>query len=131
MFGPKTPVTLEPPAPAMPVSGVPGAPGLGEGGDVHLLDRLSVVYRYSRVAITVIVLVLIAGVVQTYTTTPQYSATATVQIEQNPGSITGMQSDASADSIEYFRQTENSILLSRDLALKVVRALNLGDNSMF
>lgn len=84
MFGDRNNVLIEPPAPAAPVSGLPGSHGPGEG-EVHLLDRLSVIYRYRKVVITVILVVLIAGVVQTMTTTPEYRASANVQVDDERG----------------------------------------------
>ncbi len=84
MFGDRNNVLIEPPAPAAPVSGLPGGHGPAEG-EVHLLDRLSVIYRYRKIVITVILVVLVAGVVQTMTTTPEYRATARVQIDDERG----------------------------------------------
>src|SRR5204863_7243367 len=79
MFGTKTTPALEPPRPAV-VPGAAGGPGLAEP-DVHVLDRLHVLYKYRRVMISVTLLVLIAGIVQTYTTTPAYQATIQVRAE--------------------------------------------------
>lgn len=84
MFGDRNNVLIEPPAPAAPVSGLPGGHGPGEG-EVHLLDRLSVIYRYRKIVITVILVVLVAGIVQTMTTTPEYRATARVQVDDERG----------------------------------------------
>lgn len=82
MFGDRNNVLIEPPA--APVSGLPGGHGPGEG-EVHLLDRLSVIYRYRKIVITVILVVIVAGVVQTMTTTPEYRATARVQVDDERG----------------------------------------------
>jgi succinoglycan biosynthesis transport protein ExoP len=84
MFGDRNNVLIEPPAPAAPVSGLPGSQGPAEG-EVHLLDRLSVIYRYRKIVITVVLVVFLAGVVQTMTTTPEYRATAKVQIDDERG----------------------------------------------
>ena len=132
MFGPKTSVTIEPPAPASSVVGMPGAPGLGEGGDVHLLDRLSVIYRYRRVALSVLALVLVAGAVQSYTETPMFRATAQLQIEQDRLSPTLQANlDQNPDNADTFRTTEIQILKSVDLARSVAKVLDLDNNPEF
>jgi len=105
MFGDRNNVLIEPPAPAQPTGSLPGGPG--SEGDVHLLDRLSVLYRYRRIVLTVVVIVMIAGVVQTMTTTPEYRASARVQIDDErnlPGLSTGAE-----------MYIENSVLMSTQL----------------
>src|ERR1039457_227190 len=126
MFGVKPSATWEPPAPASPLSGLPGGPE-GGGSEVHILDRLSVVYRYRKVVVTVVTLVIVAGVVQTYTTIPEYQATATVEISKDRPAVSGLV-EADDSDVEAFRATELSILQSRDLARRVVKPLELADN---
>jgi polysaccharide biosynthesis transport protein len=129
MFNNKTPVTIEPPAPAMPVSGVPGGPGGYGESEVHLLDRLSVLYRYRNIVIAVVIVVLIGGAVQTYTTTKEYKAVAVVQIDPDRPSIQGIaQGMFSPDDDMYAFETELTNLRSHTLALRVARKLNLANN---
>ena len=128
----KTPVTIEPPAPAMPVSGVPGGPGGYGESEVHLLDRLSVLYRYRSIVIAVVIVVLIGGAVQTYTTTKEYQATAVVQIDPDRPSMQGIaQGMFSPDDEQYAFETELTNLRSHTLARRVARKLDLANNSEF
>lgn len=133
MFNSKTPVTIEPPAPAMPVSGVPGGPGGYGESEVHLLDRLSVIYRYRKVVLAVIIIVLIGGAVQTYTTTKEYRATAIIQIDPDRAAVPGLAAALlyNSDDEEYQMETELSRLRSHQLARKVATALDLANNPEF
>ena len=129
MFGDRNNVLIEPPAPAAPVPGLPG--GHGGEGEVHLLDRLSVLYRYRKVAVTVVIVVVIAGFVQTLATTPEYVAIAEVQVqdERNPA---GLQSaESQFQSIETLMATEAQFVMSRELLREAVAPLNLKDNPEF
>ncbi len=134
MFNSKTPVTIEPPAPAMPVSGVPGGPGGYGESEVHLLDRLSVIYRYRNVVIAVILIVLVGGAVQTYTTTKEYRTVAIVQIDPERAAVPGLAAAGllyNSDDEEYQMETELSRLRSHQLARKVSAALYLENNPEF
>jgi capsular exopolysaccharide synthesis family protein len=132
MFGDRNNVLIEPPAPATPVSGLPGSPGGGEG-EIHLLDRLSVLYRYRKIVLSVILVVMVAGTVQTLTTTPEYRSSSSLRIEDDrlagPGSqmnleyIYGEADDQLATEIE--------ILQSRDLIKTIVGTLDLANNPEF
>ena len=131
MSGPKPSAGIEPPQPAVPVTGLPGVPVEQE---VHVLDRLHVLYKYRKAMISVTLLVLIGGIVQTYTTTPAYRSVAQVRVEPEGATITALaeaqQMMASSDP-ESFLQTELNVLQSRDLKRKVVRALQLDKNPEF
>lgn len=132
MFSNKTPVTIEPPAPAMPVSGVPGGPGSYGESEVHLLDRLSVLYRYRHIVIAVVTVMVIGGAVQTYTTTKEYKTGAVVQIDPDRPAIQGIaQGMFSPDDDMYAFETELTNLRSHMLALRVARKLNLANNREF
>jgi capsular exopolysaccharide synthesis family protein len=100
----------------------------GEGGDVHLLDRLSVVYRYHRLAISIVVLVLIGGIVQTFSTVARYRASAVVEIaEERPlaSSLRDVSQQISYQDPEVYMETQLNVLRSRDLARIVVKQLDL------
>lgn len=130
----KTPQTLEPPArdghssPALP----PAMPG-GDG-DVHLLDRLSVLYRYRRLAVSIVLLVLIGGIVQTFSTVPRFRATAVVEIaEERPlaSSLRDVEQQIYYQDPEVHMETQLSVLRSRDLARVVVKQLDLKNHYEF
>ncbi len=125
MFGDRNNVLIEPPAPAAPISGLPGTPGHPEG-EIHLLDRLSVIYRYRKVVVTVIVIVFIAGVVQTMTTTPEYRATAKVQVDDErslPGLSLG--DEQMWQETSTLMSTQVQAIRSKDLIRTIVPKLNL------
>jgi succinoglycan biosynthesis transport protein ExoP len=127
MFGDRNNVLIEPPAPAAPVSGLPGGHGPAEG-EVHLLDRLSVIYRYRKIVITVILVVLIAGVVQTMTTTPEYRATASVQVDDERGLPGVSTMEQVYQDTAVLMATQVQALRSKDLIRTIVgpNRLNLG-----
>lgn len=119
--------------PAVPYGLPPGFAGFQAEPEVHLLDRLGVLYRYRRIVGTVFGLVMIGAVVQTYTTVPLYRATARVQIEEERPPIAGF-ADASVavyQDPEVYRNTQYAILRGRDLARKVVRRLDLANQPAF
>ena len=63
-----------------PPANAPGAPYAAEN-DVHLLDRLAVLYRYRRLSATVFVLVTAAMIIQGYSNVKIFQAQARVLIE--------------------------------------------------
>ncbi|HUF24470.1 MAG TPA: polysaccharide biosynthesis tyrosine autokinase [Vicinamibacterales bacterium] len=110
--------------PAMP----PGAPGTGGEGEIHLLDRLSVVYRHRRLVLSIVVLVLVGGIVQTFTTVPRFKATAVVEVgEERPlsSSLRDIEQQFTIQDPEVYMETQQNVLRSRDLARTVVRKLKL------
>lgn len=110
----------------------PGFPGRSEG-DVHLLDRVGVLFRYRHVVIAVLVLVMVAAVVQTYTTVPLYRASAQVLIEDERPPVAGFQNAEYYlyQDPEVYKNTQYAILGSRELARKVVRKLDLAHSPLF
>jgi uncharacterized protein involved in exopolysaccharide biosynthesis len=92
--------------------------------DVHILDRLAVLYRYRRIAIAVFVLATAAMMIQGYTTEKIYRAQARLLIEDE-------RSTAVPATPELLRRRRpvtrpDRILGGRDLARRVVTKLNLG-----
>lgn len=96
--------------------------------DTHLLDRLNAIYKYRYVIVTIFLLVMLAVVVRTYTTTPMYRATTSVLIEDDrAATVAGFNAattDFSQDPEPYY-QTQLRILTGRELASKVVTKLHL------
>jgi succinoglycan biosynthesis transport protein ExoP len=134
MFGNRTTPGIEPPQPAVPVTGLPGGQGLGDQPDVHVLDRLHVLYKYRKAMISIIVLVLMAGIAQTYTTTPAFLGTAKVRVQPNSSQINATQTATQMmNPIDpaAFMLTELQVLRSRDLRVAVVRKLRLDQDQTF
>ena len=94
--------------------------------DIHILDRLAVVYRYRRIALTVFVLTAIALMVQGYSNVQIYQAKAQVLIEdERSTAMAGIAaSDYYQDPVPYYN-TQYRILRGRDLARRVVKKVNL------
>src|SRR6185436_8491781 len=118
--------------PPPPGGARPHQPTYSADKDIHILDRLAVVYRYRRIALTVFVLTSIALMVQGYSNVQLYQAKAQVLIEDErstamPGIAT---SDYYEDPVPYYN-TQYRILRGRDLARRVVRQLNLQDAPEF
>jgi succinoglycan biosynthesis transport protein ExoP len=120
------------PQPSMTATSTP-APAGGGGqyvpeSDVHLLDRLAVLYRYRRLCVTVFILSTAAMIIQGYTNIPMFQAPARLEInDERSTAVQGLQNDLNTyyeDPEPYF-QTQYKILKGRDLTRRVVRKLHL------
>ncbi len=106
----------------------PAGPGTFEvDGEVHLLDRLAIVYRYRTIAISVFVLTTLAIVIQSYGTVPTYIAQSRLLIEdERSTAVPGLNpNDTYYQDPEPYYQTQYKILKGRDLVRKVVHKLHL------
>jgi capsular exopolysaccharide synthesis family protein len=114
---------------ASPKAGAaPSAPGFTPDSDVHILDRIAVLYRYRRIAIAVFVLTSAAMMIQGYSTIQYYRAQGQLLIENErttavPG-LAGQTADFYEDPEPYF-QTQYKILRGRDLTRRVVARIKL------
>ena len=71
--------------------------------EVHLLDRLAVLYRYRRLCVTVFILVTAAMIIQGYSNVRIFQAQARVLIEdERSTAIPGLQNDQNT----YFEDPE-------------------------
>lgn len=82
-----------------------------------------------KIAIAIILAVCIAvGIISTLLMTPYYTSTATVEINREQDKVTNVEgvtaSDSTSQNLEFY-QTQYSLLESRSLAERVVRAQNL------
>jgi len=112
--------------------GPPNAPGHGTplyevDSEVHLLDRLAVIYRYRAIAISVFVLTTLAMLIQSYTAVPMYEARTRILIEdERSTAIPGLNADNQYyEDPEPYYQTQYRILTGRDLIRRVVNKLGL------
>ena len=94
--------------------------------DVHVLDRLAVIYRYRRIALAVFVLTTVALMIQGYSNVELYQAKAQLLIEDERSIATPgiSNSEYYEDPLPYYN-TQYRILRGRDLARRVVKQLNL------
>src|SRR5882672_8502168 len=96
--------------------------------DIHILDRLAVLYRYRRIAIAVFVLTTAAMMIQGYTTIQYFRAQGQLLIENErttavPG-LGGPNAEFYEDPEPYF-QTQYKILKGRDLTRRVIGRIKL------
>ncbi|HZT76382.1 MAG TPA: polysaccharide biosynthesis tyrosine autokinase [Vicinamibacterales bacterium] len=125
-------------APMLPPGGPPptgtprpttAAPATFTASDeVHILDRLAVLYRYRHVAIAVFILTTAAMMIQGYSTIQIYQARAQILIEDErstavPG-ITTPENTYYEDPEPYYK-TQYRILKGRDLTRRVVKRVHL------
>src|SRR5262249_53150019 len=106
----------------------PTPPNYGADGEVHLLDRLAVLYRYRRLCTTVFVLVTAAMIIQGYSTVQMFQAQGRILIEdERSTAVPGLQNDQNQyyEDPEPYYQTQYKILKGRDLTRRVVRKLHL------
>jgi len=88
-----------------------------------------------KVAIAIILAACIAlGIITTLLMTPYYTSTATVEINREQDKVTNVEgvtsSDSAGQNLEFY-QTQYSLLESRSLAERVVRAQNLAAKDSF
>jgi polysaccharide biosynthesis transport protein len=101
---------------------------------VHLLDRLTALFRHRRVAGSAFAIVVGLMMLQTYSKVPLYHTSARVLIQDERTTAVGnLNANDPAfwqDSEQYYN-TQYSILRSRGLAKRVVRRLKLQDHPLF
>jgi capsular exopolysaccharide synthesis family protein len=107
----------------------PAAPYNPANDEIHLLDRLAIIYRYRSIVVTVFVLASAAMMIQGYTNVPVYQARAQILIEDErstavPG-ITSSDNTYYEDPEPYYK-TQYKILTGRDLTRRVIKRLELG-----
>src|SRR5262245_30761849 len=116
-----------PPSSSTGGASVPPPPLYNPDADVHILDRLAVLYRYRRIAIAVFVLASAAMMIQGYTNEKIYRAQARLLIEdERAAAVPGVSTDAFYEDPELYYKTQYRILRGRDLTRRVVHRLNLG-----
>ena len=117
-------------APSGPVSPPKPPPTYSTDRDVHLLDRLAILYRYRRVSGAVFVLTALVLMIQGYSNVTRYEAQARLLIEEErTTAMPGLTSALDAyweDPVPYYN-TQYRILRGRELARRVVRKLQLQD----
>ena len=100
----------------------------GSSDEVHLLDRLTAVYRHRRLVISVFTIVVTLMMLQSYSTIPLYRASARVLIEdERVVMVAGMDSNDPiywADPEPYY-ETQYRILQSPGLASYTIQRIDL------
>jgi capsular exopolysaccharide synthesis family protein len=96
--------------------------------EIHILDRLAVIYRYRQIALAVFVLASAAMMIQGYSNIPLFQARAQILIEDERSTqIPGLNTDNTYyEDPEPYYKTQYRILTGRDLTRRVIKKLNLG-----
>ena len=122
---PRLPAASGPSGPVIPPK---PPPTYSADRDVHLLDRLAILYRYRRVSGAVFVLTALVLMIQGYSNVTRYEAQARLLIEEERSTaVPGISSALDAyweDPVPYYN-TQYRILRGRELARRVVRKLQL------
>jgi succinoglycan biosynthesis transport protein ExoP len=95
--------------------------------DIHILDRLAVIYRYRRIALAVFVLASAAMMIQGYSNVQIYQARAQILIEdERSTAVPGITVDNTYyEDPEPYYKTQYKILVGRDLTRRVIKKLKL------
>jgi polysaccharide biosynthesis transport protein len=96
--------------------------------EVHILDRLAVLYRYRFIVMSVFVLTTLAIMIQGYTTLQLYRAQGRVLIEnERSTAVPGLQSMENQyyEDPQAYLNTQFKIIKGRDLTRRVIRKLQL------
>jgi polysaccharide biosynthesis transport protein len=116
--------------PSGPIGAPKPPPTYSTDRDVHLLDRLAILYRYRRVSAAVFVLTTLVLMIQGYSNVTRYEAQARLLIEEErTTAVPGITSAIDAyweDPVPYYN-TQYRILRGRELARRNVRKLQLKD----
>ena len=109
-------------------SAAPAQAGYAPDADVHILDRLAVIYRYRRIAIAVFALTTAAMMIQGYSSIPYFRAQGRLLIEdERSTAVPGMNQsgDSFYEDPEPYFQTQFKILKGRDLTRRVIKKVHL------
>jgi capsular exopolysaccharide synthesis family protein len=123
-----TPVPSEPQERSGTQSASSAVPILPIEREVHLLDRLSVLYKYRKPVVVVFLLVVGWVMLESYTTVPTYQARVRLQIDdETPG--VGMPAEIAqtftVSDPEIYQATQHRIIAGRELGHRVVKKLDL------
>jgi succinoglycan biosynthesis transport protein ExoP len=112
----------------------PSLPVPGAAQPVHVLDRLSAIFKHRRLATAAFTVVVAVMMLQTYSQVPMFRTSARVIIQDERsvaiGSLNANDPMYWQDSDQY-NNTQYSILQSRGLAKRVVRRLELQNHPLF
>jgi succinoglycan biosynthesis transport protein ExoP len=129
----ESPIPSSPRRESSPHGSTPAAtpapqPGFAPDGEVHLLDRFAILYRYRRIAVTVFVLTTAVMMIQGYTNIQLYQSRAQLLIEdERSTAVPGLQTAENQfyEDPEPYYNTQFRILKGRDLTRRVVKRLHL------
>jgi capsular exopolysaccharide synthesis family protein len=115
-----------------PSQPVYASPSSQEPKEVELRDYWKVILKRKWTIISFVFIVLIATGVMTFTRSPIYRSTATIQINKENPQVVDFKEIFSINTVEMdYHQTQYRILESRTLAKRVVHSLKLSEHPEF
>ncbi len=100
--------------------------------EIHLRDYLHILLRRKWTLITFFIIVVTTVLIGTFLTTPIYRSTATIKIDREDPQVLKFEDIYKVERAdEDYYQTQYKILKSRNLAKRVIRSMNLGENPEF
>ncbi len=103
-----------------------------ESKEAELRDYWKVILKRKWTIISFTFIVLIATGVMTFTMTPIYRSTATIQINRENPQVVDFKEIFTVETMEMdYYQTQYRLLESRTLAKRVIRSLNLSEHPQF
>jgi len=114
-------------------SSLPPSPPSEDEQTSLLKEYLRIGWRWRLVIAGVTAALVVLGLIATLLMTPQYEATATIEISRDSDNVTniqGVESDVSTGDQEFY-QTQYGLLRSRTLAERVANGLDLVDDPEF
>ncbi len=100
--------------------------------EIHLRDYLQIVLRRKWIIFASFLTMVILVTFQSFKATPMYQASTQVKIDRENPNVLSFEEVLAIDTQDsQFYQTQYQILVSRSLALRVIKALNLNDSPEF
>jgi succinoglycan biosynthesis transport protein ExoP len=117
----------------MPEAPSPVQPNPPTEQDVHILDRIALIYRHRYVACSVFVLASAAVMLQSYSGIQIYQAQGRLLIETERAMIPGLATVESQyfEDPQLYYNTQYKILKGRDLTRRVIKKIKLADAPEF
>ena len=112
------------PMPAAPLSPRHKTPA----DEIHILDRLAVLYRYRYIVISVFVLTSVAIMIQGYSSVQQFLSRGQILIEnERSTAVAGLQASEGQyyEDPQAYYNTQFRIIKGRDLTRRVIRKLHV------
>jgi len=100
--------------------------------EIDIYDYLRTLYKWRKVVLTALIVVIGTVSVISFVMTPVYRATVRILIEREAPKVLTVQELLPVDPMSTdFYQTQYMILQSRSLVLRVIQALNLSESAVF
>src|SRR3546814_3368529 len=116
-----------------PVGGSAAGGGVASTAIPMLRQYWNIVWNRRLLIITIVAATVLAGLILTLLTAPQYTAKSRIEVAREQAhivSVEGVQPEDAGRGLEFYA-TQNALLVARSLAYRVARQLNLARNDAF